>query len=139
MKLVLDTDALWHPGLNRELAAAHASGDPFSDAVDVVLPAVAYAERLRQVQDDKARKRAFQRQLSRIDPSIEPFGSSEAALVAERCPSQGDWADHARDFLIAAHVHGDRVAVTGDQGPAWDAVDHLEPDHAAELLGALLG
>jgi tRNA (guanine10-N2)-dimethyltransferase len=49
---------------------------------------------------------------------LEPFGEAEAWRLSERA-TDGTWEAHARGYLIAAHVHGDRIAVTRDQGPAW--------------------
>lgn len=139
MRLVLDTNALWSQELIRELSAARAAGMRTPDGLDVILPVIAYVERSRQVQGDPPRQGAWERVQEQIVPKIEPFRTGEAENVLAREPDRPDWDEHGRDYLIAAHVHGDRVGVTEDQGPAWDDVDHLTPDQAADLVAAMLG
>lgn len=128
MRFVLDTNALWHRPLLDALAVANGA----ERLHDVVLPAVAYAERLRQLGGDPARVSVFHAQLEAAGCTVEPFGPDEARRIRARSPQ--DWEDHARDFLVAAHVHGDRVGVTAGTGPAWRSLTVLDPDGAADVI-----
>lgn len=54
-------------------------------------------------------------------------------------PISGDaWAQHSRDDFISRHVHGARVAVTEDQGPAWAGLRRLSPAAAAMAVRSLI-
>lgn len=139
MKLVLDTNALWHAELMEVLGAWRLQGDRAAVPPGVILPSVSYVERARQIHGDQPREEAWARLLARVGPAIEPFTATEADRVAARRPSQDAWDQHGRDFLIAAHVHGERVGVTSDAGPAWQGVRKLTPDKATELVDALVG
>lgn len=134
MILVLDTNALWHQALMREIAAAQAA-DP--SCIDPILPALAYAERRQQVSDDEDKLTAFDAILERIQPTIEPFTRSEGDRVASQPPTPEEWVEHARDMLITAHVHGERIGISDDQGPAWQAKRTLTPEQGAKLLRAI--
>lgn len=131
MRFVLDTNALWHRPLLDALAVANAP----ARLHEVVLPAVAYAERLRQIGHDPQRLAVFHAQLDAIGCAVEPFGADEARRVQPMRPA--DWEDHARDFLVAAHVHSDRIGITADTGPAWRGCTILDPDGATDAVERL--
>lgn len=131
MILVLDTNALWDQGLVREIAAAQATNRSF---IEPILPALAYAERRRQVSTDEDKLAAFDVILQGMQPTIEPFTRSEGDRVAQQAPSPDEWAEHARDILLAAHVHGERIGISNDQGPAWRTKRTLTPEQGAQLL-----
>lgn len=133
MTLVLDTSALWHPTLLRRLTEAHGRGL----RVDVVLPAVAYAERYRQLARDARDMLRWQTDLENAGIRVEPFTEAEAERL--RGLDDETWRAHARDFLVTAHVHGpDRVAVASDTGEAWHRVPLIDPDAAQDFLERLL-
>lgn len=131
MILVLDTNALWNQELMREIAAAQAAD---RSSIDPILPALAYAERRRQVSADEDKLAAFDAILERVQPTIEPFTRSEGDRVAQQSPTRDEWEEHARDVLIAAHIHGERIGISDDQGPAWRTKRTLTPEQGAQLL-----
>lgn len=139
MKLVLDTDALWHGELLQRLAELEEAWPERARSIEAVVPGIAWAERLRQIGPDGELRSAVEGAVEDSGARLEAFGQSEAERLAGRQPRGAAWRDHARDFLIAAHVHGDRVAVTRDQGPTWGQVERVTPDQAAELVGELVG
>lgn len=134
MILVLDTNALWDQELVREIAAAQAAD---RSCIEPILPALAYAERRRQVSADGDKLAAFDAILQRMQPTIEPFTRSEGDRIAQQAPTPDEWAEHARDVLIASHVHGERIGISNDQGPAWQTKRTLTPEQGAQLLQAI--
>lgn len=128
MRFVLDTNALWHRPLMDALTEANSSVQRH----EVVVPALVLAERLRQVRADAAKTQALETLLLDLRAVLEPFGESEA----RRIPALDDvaWRRHARDLLVASHVHGDRIAVSADSGPAWRSVPCIDPDGACDIL-----
>lgn len=139
LNLVLDTNALWNGPLVRGLARAREEGLQRFGELEVVLPAIAFAERARQLAQDDDSMRLFRQLLGDIGAKIEPFGVQEGERLASRKPPRTVWRAHARDLLIAAHVHRDRVAVTGDRGPGWQEVGTLTPPQAVRAVQALIG
>lgn len=139
MMLVLDTSALWHQPLLEALAAAKARGLMEDGRLAAILPAVAHAERLRQLRGDRRRERDWQVTLGRAGVQVEAFGVTDAERVASWVPDEETWRRHARDYLIAAHVHGDRIGVTEDRGPAWGTLPALTASEAVEAIGRLRG
>lgn len=137
MILILDTDALWHRPLLDALVAANGTGLA-PGTLETVLPAVAYAERLRQLQHSARRVRAFREFLQLAAVRVEPFTAEQADRVPWDSIGEDDWTAHARDFLIAAHIEGQRVGVTGDVGPAWRGVPVSPPAEATAAVRALL-
>lgn len=139
MILVLDTNALWHAPLLRALSRARERGLHRIGELEVLLPALVFAERARQVGADEDRLSLFGSLLDDVGARIEPFGREEGGRVANREPNDAIWKEHARDFLIAAHVHSGRVGVTDDRGPGWQEVGTLTPAQAARAVRALVG
>lgn len=135
--LVLDTDALHDGRLRAALTQARGAGVR-PDQLQVVLPAVAYAERVRQLRKAGAPAGSYRPSLALMGIEVEPLTEAEAARVPHGALDDHAWRAHARDFLIAAHVHGDRVAVTSDGGPAWRQVRVLSPRAAAGVVEAFL-
>lgn len=135
MILVLDTAALWHTPLLEALAEAQRL-DLMPVTVEAVLPAVAFAERLHQVHGG-AHADAFRRIVRKSGLRIEPFTSAEAERLDVPIP-EDRWRPHARDYLIAAHVHGDRVGVTPDHGPAWLGRPVRTPPEATAVVRSIL-
>lgn len=102
MRAVLDTGVFYR----RELLEGFLASE-----IEVVVPAVAYAERVRQLRRDGRDVEEFDRALARGNFVVEPFGGEEAL----RIPALRDreWGEHARDAMIAAHVReGDLLWTT---------------------------
>ncbi len=139
MELILDTNALWNRALLETLARIHEDEPGPSGEVSAVIPAIAFAERLRQVYGDEDREPALRGAIEDSGARIEPFTAATAERLAKSTDEGIDWHAHARDYLIAAHVHGERVGVTRDRGPAWEGVATITPDQAAKLVQAMSG
>lgn len=138
MRLVLDTNALWHPPLVDAISEAKTRGLMDDGRLAVILPAIAYAERLRQL---RAHARDLGRWREELDDSgvkIEAFGEREAHQLHEAAAEEALWRRHGRDFLIAAHAGVEGEVVTQDQGPAWRGVRTLTPPEAAAAIRDIL-
>lgn len=109
-----------------------------SGRVIAVLPAVAYAERIRQLRADSLDIERWREGIATAGIAIEPFGEREAERVPAEAGDPALWRKHARDYLVAAHVEGDREVVTSDRGPAWKGIRVLTPARAAEAIRDLL-
>lgn len=104
MRIVLDTGAFFRPEAIRQAQGRFE---------DVVVPAIAYAERLRQVEaHGPGPARAFRAAMAHL---VEPFGAAEAERFV---PGFADlprrqWIHLARDAMIAGHVRaGDELWTT---------------------------
>lgn len=139
MKLVLDTNALWHPPLWRALDEAHASGLIADGQLDVVVPTLVYAERMRQLRRDGHDLERWKHDLWKTGARLEPFGAEHAENLDESAVSETTWRKHSRDLLVAAHVRGDQTAVTDDVGPAWAGKDRVTAARATQLVEELIG
>lgn len=139
MKLVLDTSALWHSALWEALATASGRGLIDDGRLQVILPTVAYAERLRQLRRDGQDVDLWKRGLGASGIETEAFQDLEAERVGSSKWSEAEWREHARDALIAAHVVGDRRAVTADRGPVWITLGALTPPEATAAIRQLIG
>lgn len=93
MRVVLDTGALYRPQRLRALKGRQ---------VEVVIPAVAFAERVRQVHRAGGDVHRLRATLAKARFQVEPFGEAEAIRMAR--PDDGAWARHARDAMVAAHL-----------------------------------
>lgn len=139
MKFVLDTSALWHAPLWEALATASGRGLIEDGRLQVILPAVAYAERLRQMRRYGQDVDLWKRSLDALGVEREGFQEMEAERIGASAWTEVEWRRHARDALIAAHVFGDRRAVTADEGAVWAAVDALTPPEAAAAIREIVG
>lgn len=102
MRVILDTGALFHP------AVIYRARD---ERRALVLPAVAYAERRRQLLTAGRRFEEYDRLLDEARIEVEPFTRTEA----DRIPGlpNAAWGRLARDAMIAAHVRpGDQLWTT---------------------------
>lgn len=138
MKLVLDTSALWDGPLAEALIDAHALGLTEDGRLHLLLPAVAYAERLRQLTRDDQDVALWREDIAAMGIAVEPFGLEQAARVPQLVMSNEEWRRDARDAMVAAHVVGDRTAVTSDTGRIWSQVDAISPADATAIIRALL-
>lgn len=101
MRDVLDTSALYRPDALRRLQK---HGRP------IVLPAVAFTERARQLAAQGIPPERFLRYLSENDIQVERFGWPEALRHAVALADDATWRRLARDAMIAGHVRaGDRL------------------------------
>lgn len=101
MRIILDTGALFYP---RALQAI----DP---SVPVVVPAVVFLERSRQLAREGRMVPAEYRRLLRDSVwLVEPFGEEEALRTPGTRLDDAQWRRLARDAMIAGHVRpGDRL------------------------------
>lgn len=101
MRVILDTSALFYP---RALEAI----DP---AWSVVLPAVAFLERARQLhRQGRMAPEAFRALVLRRGWRIEAFDADLAVRSPAHALADASWRRLARDALIASHVQpGDRL------------------------------
>lgn len=135
--LVLDTDALHDGRLRTMLTQARAAGIG-PETLRVILPAVAHAERLRQIRRARLADQDHLQSLEVMGIEVEPLVREAVESLPASALDDASWRANARDFLIAVHVHGDRVAVTSDRGPAWHGLRVLPPRAAAGVVEALM-
>lgn len=105
MRIVVDTGVFFRPDALRALAAL---------PHEVVVPAVAFAERARQL---AKRGVAAERLLALLDElglRVEPFGPEEALRHAARMTDDARWRALARDAMIAGHLRAGDVLWTTD-------------------------
>lgn len=108
MRIVLDTSAFYYTRALRRVPRR----------VDVVVPAVAFTERARQLKrDGRATPAAFHRTLSERGWKIEAFREEHALRASHLAPKHDEeWQRLARDVLVAAHVREEDVLVTANVG-----------------------
>ena len=101
MRLILDTGVLFHPAALRAIAQYR---EP------IILPAIAYAERIRQLRAAGRSTADFDTFLSKSNIVVEAFDRGSA----QRVPAIGQelWNKASRDVLIATHVHDDDLLWT---------------------------
>lgn len=95
MAIVLDTGVLYHPEVLRRLAEL---------PDDIVLPAIAYAERGRQILRDGRSLPELDVALAENEIRVEPFDRDAALRYAVHVHDDATWRRTARDALIAGHV-----------------------------------
>ncbi len=105
MRIVLDTNVFFHPP-----ALDQIGGIPH----DAVVPAVAYAERVRQLARRGVTVEEFDAYLRGNDLVVEPLGPEEASRHPPRIHDDAVWARVARDALIAGHVRDGDVLWTAN-------------------------
>lgn len=107
MRIVLDTSAFYHPKALRALAR---------EAADIVVPAVAFTERAREIsRDGRMTPEEFLRELRRNHMVVEPYGPEEAVRHAVRVHADARWRRVARDAMIAGHVREGDVLWTANR------------------------
>ena len=136
MKLLLDTNALWSRPLREALILSETAGLMADGRLTVAIPAVAYAERIRQLRRDGHDVETWKDQLAELGITVECL----CAQQAERLGSYNDeeWARHGRDLLIQAHTRDGAVFVTDDAGTNWAPAPRLTTKRATETVRALL-
>jgi predicted nucleic acid-binding protein len=97
MRVVVDTTVWFEP------AALEALGERIDH--DVVVPAIVFTERARQLERDGRRSpQEFLREIRSVGWRIEPYGARQALPFAVRLVDDRDWRRLARDAMIAGHV-----------------------------------
>ena len=101
MRLILDTGVLFHPAALRAIAQ-------YSEPI--ILPAIAYAERIRQLRAAGRSTADFDALLVSSKIVVEAFDRESA----RRVPALGQdlWNRASRDALIATHVHDEDLLWT---------------------------
>lgn len=105
VRIVLDTGVFFRPAALRRLAEAPNL---------VVVPAMAFAERARQLAKRGVPADDLLRLLDRLAFAVEPFGPEEAARYAPALVDDGRWRSLARDAMIAGHLRAGDVLWTTD-------------------------
>lgn len=102
---VLDTSTFFYPAALARLALRH---------YDVVVPAVAFAERTRQLARAGRGLDEFLDFLGRCHYLVEPFGREQALQSPIRLVEDARWRRLSRDAFIAAHVLEDDILWTAN-------------------------
>lgn len=105
VRIVVDTGVFFRPAALRRLAEV-----PYL----VVVPAVAFAERVRQLAKKGVAAEDFHALLDRLGFHVEPFGAEEALRVAPHVKDDAEWRRLARDALIAGHLRAGDLLWTTD-------------------------
>lgn len=103
MRIVLDTSAFCQKDAFRQLAKV-----PYP----IVLPVVALAERVRQLDRDGKSVSLFVQRLAEFRIEIEPLTAESATRYARALHDNDRWKRLARDALIAGHVRENDVLWT---------------------------
>lgn len=104
VRIVLDTGVLFYPGVLSTLA---------SRSEDVVIPAVALAERVRQLARDGRDEDLLHRTIAAGGYITEALTPDAACRVARQVKDDTAWRRLSRDAFIAAHVQpGDELWTT---------------------------
>lgn len=100
MRVILDTGLFFQPEKLRQLR---------DDDCDVIVPAVVYQERLRQLRRRGSDEGDLARLLAYLQFDVEAFSVTEAhrRIVRVGQLSDAQWTRLARDAVIAGHVRPD--------------------------------
>ena len=118
--LVLDTNAFASKGFRFWLT---------SYPGEKILPIVAFVE-LGIHEAGHGRLERFRGLLANSGVEIEWTRVAEADRTIRHALTSGGFADHARDYLIAGHVYGDRVLVTSNLRDFSFLANIASPDDA---------
>jgi predicted nucleic acid-binding protein len=99
MRIVIDTGVLWYPETLMGLSEMTS---------DIVLPMVAYSERVRQLVNQGREKRELDIRLAAVGIELEVFDASEAVRYASKVTDES-WERLARDSFIAGHIREDDI------------------------------
>jgi len=126
--VLLDTNALWKPSLRDRLTEKIKSG-----ALQVYVPTLVHAERIRQIADDKGEAFAINVVQQLVEESrfkLLPFDISDAEAVADvwlalksKGAADDDWKQHRFDILLCAIARSrGYTLVTDDTGEHFKTV-----------------
>ncbi len=99
MRIILDTGIFYRPDAWHELAGR-----------TVVVPAVVYAERVRQLRRDSRTVEELDFILHQMDASVEPLTQLLAATL--KGMDDRTWRRLSRDAMVACHVRDDDILWT---------------------------
>ncbi|MBW3582513.1 MAG: PIN domain-containing protein [Euryarchaeota archaeon] len=94
-RIVLDTNVLWNPEAMSALLAR---------PLEVVLPSIVLAERVRQIRARDQDVDLFLDRVRMLGWKVEPLGREEALRYTGALIEQDVWNAHSRDAFIAGHV-----------------------------------
>lgn len=104
MHIVLDTGVLWRPDALRRLARL---------PHDIIVPAIVYTERARQILRDGRSIEELDSALQANEFTVEAYDAEHATRYAVQIADDSDWIRLARDAMIAGHVRdGDLLWTT---------------------------
>lgn len=103
MRVVIDTGVFFHPDALEDLARL---------PHDVVVPAVAFTERARQLKKRSVAAAVLRDALAANEMVVEPYGAAQAERYAIHISEDEAWRRLARDAMIAGHVGDDDVLWT---------------------------
>lgn len=109
VRIVLDTGVFYRPDALESLARL---------PHDVIVPAVVFTERARQLAKRGIDPDAFADRLAANEFSIEAYGRKQAQRFAPAIHDDGAWRRLARDAMIAGHVRreqGDVLWTTDEE------------------------
>ena len=105
MRVVLDTNVLWDSGALAALARS---------SVNVVVPALVFAERARQYRQRGRSTRELREQLARNEFTLEDFRPEHAERYATNIVDDALWRRVSRDALIAGHLGPGDILLTAN-------------------------
>ncbi len=128
ISILIDTNVLWKPSLRDQLTRKIKQG-----ALQVYVPTLVHAERIRQIADEKGEDFAIhviQQLVKESRFELLPFDVKDAETVADvwlEFKSQGasdnDWKEHRFDILLCAIARSrGYVLVTDDTGKHFESV-----------------
>lgn len=103
MRILIDTGVLWLPDAMKKLSARDE---------DLVLPAFAYAERVRQLERTGRALAMFDDALDAARIVVEPFGRKQGHHLSRRAGDEAVWKRLAGDAMIASHLESGDVIWT---------------------------
>lgn len=104
MRVIIDTGVLWKPEAIRRIK---------EDRRAAIVPAAAYAERLRQLQRDGRSRAEFDEWLDRLALTVEPLTRERAGRVLPALVDERAWRKLGFDALVASHLEpGDELWTT---------------------------
>lgn len=103
MTVVLDTGVFFRPEILERLSTV---------PDDVIVPAVVFAERARQLSKRGIPSNHLLEILEANAFVVEPFGQDEAARYVPQLTDDEAWRKLARDAMIAGHTEAGRVLWT---------------------------
>lgn len=125
--ILLDTNVLWRPSLRNLLTEKIKAG-----SVQVYVPTLVHAERLRQVAEEKGESFALDVIQQLVEASqfeLLPFTVEDAEAVADvwldlkKKSSEVDWEQHRFDILLCAIARSrGYTLITDDKGQHFEVV-----------------
>lgn len=103
VRVIIDTGVLWYPSVLEGLSGTER---------DIILPVVAYSERVRQLIQSGRKERELSIILDAVGIMVEPLGLVESVKFSAAI-GDDSWERLARDAYIAGHIRdGDEIWTT---------------------------